>query len=191
VVRLRIAVASVAGELGSLLAARVAGDRELGAISERTPPASSQRASRCCTTEISSTSARKRRLYCDWSGRCGNQPGNTRPTRPRNCRSELIPVAACATASATSSASLTSAGRPCRVGTRYSSAKTYAATTRASRSVISSSDLEGTQVWKPFVLVGRVPANPPDFHIKPLARKSASPLYGGDAFFPNLEISRR
>jgi transposase len=39
-------------------------------------------------------------------------------------RSELIPIAACATASATSSASATSGGRPHRAGTRYSSAKT-------------------------------------------------------------------
>jgi hypothetical protein len=56
-------------------------------------------------------------LYCDWSGRCGNQPGSTRPIRPRNCRSELIPIAACATASATSSASLISGLRPPREGT--------------------------------------------------------------------------
>jgi hypothetical protein len=73
------------------------------------------------------------------SGRCGNQPGSIRPIRPRNCRSEHDPVAACATASATSSASVRSGGRPGRAGTGYSSANTYAATTRASRSVISSS----------------------------------------------------
>src|SRR5205085_3002268 len=53
-----------------------------------------------------------------------------------------------------------SAGRPCPAGTRYSSANTYAATTRASRSVISSSNLEGTQVWKPFLVKPRVPAEP-------------------------------
>jgi hypothetical protein len=31
-------------------------------------------------------------------------------------------------------------------------------------------DERPTPVWKPFVLARRVPANPPDFHIKPLAR---------------------
>jgi hypothetical protein len=74
--------------------------------------------------EINSTSPRSLRLYCDWSGRCGNQPGSTRPIRPKNCRSELIPIAACATDSATNSASLISGFRPPRTGTGYSSAKT-------------------------------------------------------------------
>src|SRR6185312_13658899 len=115
-----------------------------------------------------------RRLYCDCSGRRGNQPGNTRPIKPRNCRSELIPIAACATANATNSASLTSAGRPPRAGTRYSSANTYPATTRASRSVISSSNLEGTQGLEALLrdqTAGPCP-NPP-FHIKPLAATTA------------------
>lgn len=43
----------------------------------------------------------------------------------------------------------------------------------------TSSYLEGTTVWKPFVFADRVPANPPDFHINPLgreARQSRSPL---------------
>jgi hypothetical protein len=48
----------------------------------------------------------------------------TRPIKPRNCRSELIPIAACATASATSSASVINGLRPPRAGTEYSSAKT-------------------------------------------------------------------
>jgi hypothetical protein len=122
--RLRVAAASEAGELGSLLAAGIAGDRQLGAVGEPDAPASSQRASCCCTIEISPTSARKRRLCCDWSGRCGNQPGSMRPTSPRNCRSQLFPIAACATASATNSASLVNAGRLDRAGSRYSSAKT-------------------------------------------------------------------
>src|SRR4051812_23634726 len=39
---------------------------------------------------------------------------------------------------------------------------------KASRSVISSSNLEGTQDWKPFVTSRRVPPNPPPFHINPL-----------------------
>src|SRR5207244_9511282 len=83
-----------------------------------------------------------------------------------------------ATAKATNSASLTSGCRPGRAATRYSSAKTYAATTRASRSVISSSDLEGTQVWKPFFVIERVPANPPDFHINPLGACDARNVSG-------------
>src|SRR5262249_12703467 len=117
------------------------------------------------------------------SGRCGNQPGNTRPIRPRNCRSELIPIAACATASAISSASVTSGGLPARAGSRYSSANTYAATTRASRSVISSSDLEGTQDWKPFDIEAEDPCRPPPFHIKPLAAEDPllqDVFYGSD-----------
>ena len=125
VLRARVAVASEAGEVASLLAAGIVGDRRAGCrrrAAHRRRRAS--RASCCCTIEISSTRPRRRRLYCDWSGRCGNQPGSTRPIRPRNCRSELIPIAACATASATSSASVVNCGRPQRAGTRYSSAKT-------------------------------------------------------------------
>ena len=106
------------------------------------------------------------------SAKLGIATGKTLPIRPRNCRSELIPIAACATASATSSPSVVSGGRPPRAGPRYSSANTYAATTRASRSVISSSNLEGTQVWKPFFVDRRVPANPPTLHIKPLVGAS-------------------
>src|SRR5215213_8351142 len=133
------------------------------------PPASIMRASRCCTAAISSTSARRRRLYCDCDGSCGNQPGRTLATKPRNWRSEQMPIAAWQTARATSSASATSGRRPGRAGTGYSSAKTYAAITRASRSiVISSLHLEG-HVWKPsFALRRRVPARNPPFHIKPL-----------------------
>src|SRR5215210_492807 len=133
------------------------------------PPASLKRASRCCTAAISSTSARRRRLYCDCEGRCGNQPGRTLATKPRNWRSEQMPIAAWQTAKATSSASATSGRRPGRAGTGYSSANTYAATTRASRSVvISSLHLEG-HVWKPsLALRRRVPARNPPFHIKPL-----------------------
>src|SRR5581483_1915377 len=138
---------------------------------------SSQRASPCCTIEISSTSARSLRLYCDCSGRCGNQPGSTRPIRPRNCRSELIPIAACATARATSSASLTSGRRPPRAGTRYSSANTYAAITRASRSVISSSNLEGKHGLEALLREQTAgPCRNPPFHINPLAPRSAEPL---------------
>ena len=33
----------------------------------------------CCTAAISSTSARRRRLYCDCSGRCGTSPGGSAP----------------------------------------------------------------------------------------------------------------
>src|SRR5215218_3601284 len=136
------------------------------------PPASMKRASRCWTAAIRSTSARRRRLYCDCEGRCGNQPGRILATKPRNWRSEEIPIAAWQTARATSSASATSGRRPRRAGTGYSSAKTYAATTRASRSVvISSLHLEG-HVWKPsFALHRRVPARNPPFHIKPLVRR--------------------
>src|SRR5215218_6125871 len=57
------------------------------------PPASIMRASRCCTAAISSTSARRQRLYCDCDGSCGNQPGRTLATKPRNCRSEQMPIA--------------------------------------------------------------------------------------------------
>lgn len=46
----------------------------------RTPPVSSQEASRCWAALISSTSERRRRLYCDCEGSCGNQPGA--PARP-------------------------------------------------------------------------------------------------------------
>src|SRR6266508_2150977 len=53
----------------------------------RTSPASSQRARLSWTALISSTGARRRRLYCDCESRWGNQPGNTRPTSPRNWRS--------------------------------------------------------------------------------------------------------
>ncbi len=50
------------------------------------------------------------------------------------------------------------AAGPGFAGTGYSSANTYAVTTRASRSgVISSSYLEGTTVRKPFVVQTRVP----------------------------------
>src|SRR5437870_8912249 len=59
------------------------------------------------------------------------------------------------------------AGRPRRAGTRYSSANTYAATTRASRSVISSSYLEGMSGSPSSPNTGSL-RNPADFHIKPL-----------------------
>jgi hypothetical protein len=51
----------------------------------------------------------------------GKPPRQHSTNRPRNWRSELIPIAACATASVTSSASVAFAGRP-RAGTGYSSA---------------------------------------------------------------------
>jgi transposase len=50
--------------------------------------------------------------------------GRIRSTKPRNWRSEEIPIAAWQRASGTSSASETFAGRPVRGGTGYSSAKT-------------------------------------------------------------------
>src|SRR4029453_15196246 len=74
-------------------------------------------------------------------------------------------------------ASVVNGPRPPRTGSGYSSAKTYAATTRASRSVISSSHLEGTQVWKPFFDNDNEdprPASAP-FHIKPLVGRSPLP----------------
>jgi hypothetical protein len=80
-------------------------------------------------------------------GRWGNQPGSTRSARPRNWRSELIPIAAWQTASATSSASLVSAGRPCLI-----------------REHIRCNDRhlehKGQRVWKPFFVKQRVPAKP-------------------------------
>ena len=54
---------------------------------------------------IHGVSLRSRRLYCDWSGRYGNQPGKSFPTRPKNWRSDGTPITACATESAINSAS--------------------------------------------------------------------------------------
>src|SRR6188472_2872004 len=109
---------------------------------------------------------RKRRLYCDCSGRCGNQPGNTLPTNPRNCRSDGIPIAACATANATSSASVTLPGGP-RRGIAAPSANMYAATTRVSSdAVISCSNHEETGLEALSSCTHRVPAH--ETHIKPL-----------------------
>jgi ubiquinone/menaquinone biosynthesis C-methylase UbiE len=56
-------------------------------------------------------------------------------------------------------------------GTEYSSANTYAATTRASRSVISSSRLEGHRSGSPSSSNSGSLRNPPDFHIKPRVRR--------------------
>jgi hypothetical protein len=69
-------------------------------------------------------SRRSRRLYCDWSGRRGKKPGSLKPIRPRNWRSELMHIAACATASAISSPSVTFPGGPLR-GIRSESANTW------------------------------------------------------------------
>ena len=55
-------------------------------------------------------------------------------------------------------------------GTGYSGAKTYAATTRASRSVISSSRFEGTLSGSPSSSpCGSLRTRPPHPHIRPLA----------------------
>src|SRR5581483_6699281 len=55
-------------------------------------------------------------------------------------------------------------------GTGYSSANTYAATTRASRSVISSSHLEGTDGLEALLREQTAgPCRNPPFHINPLA----------------------
>src|SRR5438128_1207473 len=77
---------------------------------------------------------------------------------------------------------LTSRGRPGRRGTGYSSAKTYAATTRASRSVISSSYLERTQGLEALRLSAAGPCQPAGFHI--------NPLVGVDEPAPMLSVRR-
>ena len=171
-----IAVAGEAGELASLLAAGIVGDRELACRRlSRTPPASSQRASCCCTIEINSTRPRSRRLYCDCSGRCGNQPGSTRPTRPRNCRSELIPIAACADRERDQLrvAHQRPAGRHEQgPGTRRRrrTLQRQGLPDPSSRAPISRGHRSGS----PSSSREQVPADPPDFHIKPLIWSKAS-----------------
>src|SRR5207244_2587364 len=72
----------------------------------RNSPEASSSAKCSCTAASKGANLRNRRLYCDWQGKCGNQPGKTLPISPRNCRSEGIPIGACATDKATSSASV-------------------------------------------------------------------------------------
>src|SRR6478752_9439251 len=129
---------------------------------------------RNCTAAMVGARRRKRRLYCDCSGRCGNQPGNTLPTNPRNCRSDGIPIAACATANATSSASVTLPRGP-RRGIAAPSANMYAATTRVSSdAVISCSNHEETGLEALSSCTHRVPAH--ETHIKPLGDEGREEL---------------
>jgi hypothetical protein len=85
------------------------------------------------------------------------------PTRPRNCRSELIPIAACATASATRSASVVSAGRPLRGGDPMLVSEHIRCNDKGFQTRHLELLLEETQVWRPFFIRRRVPANPPTF----------------------------
>ena len=86
-----VAVGGVAGELAAARAAGVVGDTDQGAVDEAARcPWRAARRRRSWTVVICGVSRRRRRLYCDWSGRWGNQPGSSRRSAPRNWRSEDI-----------------------------------------------------------------------------------------------------
>jgi hypothetical protein len=69
----------------------------------RTCPSAASSATIICAVVICGVSRLSLRLYWDWPGSSGKNPGSNRPITPKNWRSEQIPVTAWATAKAISS----------------------------------------------------------------------------------------
>jgi hypothetical protein len=181
VLRLRVSVARETGEGASLYAAGVVGTAEQRPVGE-SHLAAVQPAGKALLDGGDQLDERAQAaVVLRLRGQVREPAREHAPDQTEELAVEEIPIAAWQTARATSSASVTCAGLPGRAGTGYSSAKTYAATTRASRSaVISRLHLEG-HVWKPsFVPNRRVPARNPPVEINPLARGDVSGNPRGD-----------
>ena len=177
VLRLRVAVARKAGELGSLLTARITGDRELGAVRSRTPPASSQRASCCCTSEISPTSASQAPVVLRL-GQAGAEtsPATPTPTSPRNWRSDRHTHRRLADGKRNHlRVAHLRPGGPAEQGPILVSEdialQSRGLPDRSSSRASISRDTSGSP---PSLPIQRVPARNPPFHIKPLVPEDAT-----------------
>jgi hypothetical protein len=183
VLRLRVAEAGEAGERGSLLAAGVARDCELGAVGEpdaaRVQPASEPLLHDRDQLDERPQAAVVLRLLRQMRKPTRQQPphqteelpvGADPDRRLRDRKRDQLGVA-----------------RQRRPAPPSRDPTLISEDIRCNNKGFQIRHLElpsrGTQVWKPFAFSGRVPANPPEFHIKPLVGEAAvgsQPEHGRD-----------